>query len=247
MKITIDAHKYLRDIVVGNISSYLHETLLYKPHEKYDNLKEIYSIISYWQIKDIRVEHNIIIIDFHFVLHNTKEWIDWSLCYYVRDDSKFRLEHDYTFNSTFIEGVGFLSYSKFVALVSMIGKSLQIKDKCDIIFDDNDHYINCVDDCIPHKIDLLDLENLSLYENLSLTKENFNEICFTLLIKNDNISKEFIEKYPNQVVWADEGYDSRQYLLDELDFNAEDTIEVFKQEYCDEDGWYTRLNKPTFC
>ena len=129
----------------------------------------------------------------------------------------------------------------------MIGKSLQIKDKYDIVFDDNDHHISCVDDFIPHKIDLLDLENLSLYENLSLTKENFNEICFTFLIKNDNVSKEFIEKYPNQVVWIDEGYDGQQYLLDELDFNAEDTIEVFKQEYCGEDGWYARLNKPTFC
>ena len=91
MKRIINAHEYLRDIAVGNISSYLHETLLYKPHEKYDNLKETYSIISYWQIKDIRVEHNIIIIDLHFVLYHTKEWIDWSLYYYVRDDSDFRL------------------------------------------------------------------------------------------------------------------------------------------------------------
>ena len=242
MKRTINAHEYFRDIVVGNVTSYLYKNVFSEPNPKYDNLRTKYDIINYWQIKDIRVERNIIIIDFRFILYDTKKWIDWSLCYYVRDNSKFRLEHDYAFNSTFLEGISFLSYNKFITLISIIAKSIQIKDQVKIIFDCNSNN-NTNDNIISNNIDLIELENLHLYENLSLNKENFNEVCFNFLVNNSsNIYVEHIIKDKICLVPAYND-DPRQYLLPDIpNLTSEYIIGIFKEEYCGEDGWYTHVN-----
>lgn len=229
MKRTIDAHEYIRDCVM--MSNFLRYNMLCVPCEEinpiYNNIIEYYKI-HYWKIAAIKVEYNIISIDLTLYLNDTN--MSWRINYYVTNSTNVRIEHDTIFKCTLIEGVGFLTYDKLTAVITLIAK--KIVDDRDVIYNDSYSYQNINFT----KLNLHERSNTNVYKVISINEHNFNEICIKTIIdslktlKIEHCGKAYdLHKNENSVFISD---NVDQLLINEdIDLPYEDILELFKTEY----------------
>lgn len=229
MKRIINAHEYIRDcVMMSNLLRYSILCILCEEiNPIYNDIIE-YHRIHYWKITTIKVEYNIISIDLILYLDGTN--ISWRINYYVTNSTKVRIEHDTKFKCTLIEGVGFLTYDKLTAVITLIAK--KIVDDCDVIYSDSYSY----QDINFTKLNLHERSNTNAYKVISINEHNFNEICIKTIV--DSLKTLRIEhrgkiynlrKNENSVFISD---NVDQLLINEdVCLQYEDILELFKTEY----------------